>query len=331
MDTLLAPFAVPASRRASARHCHREVAPHLRRARTNMPCMRSTDAASPAAAAVSAAALASRPLFADLAAPPRSPWPPPRARRGRGLHRRAQVPTNRSSASTTPDGAPPPSPRVRRVRRKNASTMVGTPPLTPAASEPCNDRRSAPSAPRRRARRRRRPPRFSAEPSRLPRRSCRGARCASVSQASADAAIAPPRASSTAVDTAGGISVTVSPVTSSRARKRNRPATRDVTRRRHCARSAPPRGGGRDVRVARLSRRVVYARGRSYARVRSHTRVGSHVRFEAARHPRFSSGSRVNGASRKRARGGNGRPTRPRRRASGRARRRTPRRSPDHR
>ena len=86
MDTLLAPFAVPrVAPRLRARHCHREVAPHLRRAPHEhaLHALHGRGVRAAAAAAVSAAALAARPLFCSriwLRAPPRSPWPPPRAR-----------------------------------------------------------------------------------------------------------------------------------------------------------------------------------------------------------------------------------------------------------
>ena len=213
MDTLLAPFAVPrVAPRLRARHCHREVAPHLRRAPHEhalhalhgrgvrgggggglgggfgvAPPFLFADLASRAAAfALAAASRAARPCVSTA---------------------RAQVPTNRSSASTSArrcssavSGASAAS------AGKNASTMVGTPPLTPAASEPCNDRRSAPSALSARARGGavvRRALLGGAEPpttAELPWCALRE----SVSQASADAAIARLCASSiSAVDTAG--------------------------------------------------------------------------------------------------------------------------------
>ena len=138
---------------------------------------------------------------------------------------------------------------------KNASHTVGTPPLTPAASEPCSDRCSAPSAVS--AARAAAPSSVAlvfvlTENSASPPPSAPPPIAESLvpalrerdSHVSADAAIARLCAPSiSAQDAAGGISVTVSPVTSRRARKPgNRPATRDVTRRRHCARSARAAG-----------------------------------------------------------------------------------------
>ena len=204
------------------------------------------DAAAAAAAAADSFRTASRPLFLAALASRAATFAfaaASRAARPCVSTARAHVATNASKESTSLSrfscdisGA------SDACTGKNASTMVGTPPFTPAASEPCNDRCNAPSAlSAARVFAASSSARFSAEPTPPRTEELVNAPARDVdSHASAALAMARLCASSiSAVDAQGGISVTVSPVTSRRARSPGKvPATRDVVRRRHCARRA---------------------------------------------------------------------------------------------
>ena len=116
MDTLLAPFAVPrVAPRLRARHCHREVAPHLRRAPHEhaLHALHGRGVRGGGGGGLGGGFGVAPPFFVRgrPRAPPRSPWPPPRARRGRASPPRARRFRRTALARRrAPDGAPPPSP-----------------------------------------------------------------------------------------------------------------------------------------------------------------------------------------------------------------------------